>query len=262
MSVLADPITKLPAYLNSFSLVEGVVDARVQLKHTFGYTDWKIGQDIFETWETDGVGYKGRVDEYKKEIENDRPIYDHFKITGDVLDVGGLAGTVREFLPQNTRYISMDPFIDAITKIPKSKIEAYKCLSEVFNFIGAVAEFIPFQAETFDWVHMRSMLDHVQVPDLAIKEACRVLKPNGSILIGLHVEGGKSGRKPPLILMKDFIKWVFELVGFDKYKDRHTWHPTYNKLLKLISDNGFTIADSYWQPHWKDQVVYVLAHKV
>ena len=40
-----------------------------------------------------------------------------------------------------------------------------------------------------DTVHMRSMLDHVQVPDLAILEAHRVLKKNGQLtqIIGSEV---------------------------------------------------------------------------
>lgn len=36
-------------------------------------------------------------------------------------------------------------------------------------------------------VHMRSMLDHVQVPDLALLEAHRVLRLGGRVLVGLHV---------------------------------------------------------------------------
>ena len=45
-----------------------------------------------------------------------------------------------------------------------------------FNFIVAFAEFLPIKNSVFDFVHMRSMLDHVQVPDLVILEAHRVLK--------------------------------------------------------------------------------------
>jgi hypothetical protein len=61
--------------------------------------------------------------------------------------------------------------------------------------------------------------------------------------------------------MKDVLKATLELFGKDKYKDHHTWHPTYKNLLKLITDNGFKVQESFWQPYWKDQVVYVSAHK-
>lgn len=260
-SILSDPITKAPCSVDDFRVEKGIIDARVYMKNTFGYSEWKVGQEVFEVWEARGIGYQGEVEKYKKEIAYDKPIYDHFKLKGDILDVGGLTGTVREFLDSDTRYISVDPFIDAIFKIPKSKLDAYKCLNNNFNFVGSTAEFIPFLTESFDWVHMRSMLDHVQVPDLALKEAYRVLKPKGSLLIGLYVEGGKSGKKPFLRLAKDIVKEILEFIGINKYKDFHTWHPTHNNLLKLIIDNGFTVIESYWQPYWREQVVYVLANK-
>jgi len=260
-SILSDPITKERCSIDNFKLVRGIIDARVFMKNTFGYNDWEIGQDAYELWESSGTGYKNEVRRYKNEIDYDKSIYENFKLKGDILDVGGGTGTVREFLDKEVRYISVDPFIDAVFKIPKAKIEAYKCLNEQFNFVGSLAEFIPFQSKSFDWVHMRSMLDHVQVPDLALKEAYRVLKPNGSLLVGLSVEGGRSGKKPLFNLTKDLIKIILELMGINKYKDFHTWHPTYNNLLKLITDNGFIVKESFWQPYWKDQVVYVLAQK-
>lgn len=260
-NILAHPITKQPATSSDFKVERGVIDARVYLKNTYGYSDWSVGQDVFETWETDGEGYKNDVEAYKKETSYDKPIYDYFKITGDVLDIGGLTGTLREFLPKDIHFISIDPFIAAPYQIPKAKIEAYKCISERLNFVGGLAEFLPFQAESFDYVHMRSMLDHVQVPDLALMEACRVLKPKGLLLVGMSVAGGKSGKRPPIRLLKDSVLELFELVGIEKYKDFHSWHPTYKNLVKLITDNGFKVIDSYWQPYWKDQVVYVLAQK-
>jgi SAM-dependent methyltransferase len=261
VNILADPISKKSRLPKDFLSINGIIDARVFLENTYGFTDWKIGQDFYELTETTGVGYNDRVEAYKKEIDYDRPIYQHFKINGDILDLGGLTGNVREFLSEDTRLVSVDPFLDGIFQIPPARKEAYKCLSKPLNFVGALAEFIPFQEEVFNWVHMRSMLDHVQVPDLALKEVHRVLKPDGKLLVGLYVEGGKTGRKPFIRFTKDVIRETLGLIGINRFKDYHTWHPTYVNLLKLITDNGFEVQDSYWQPYWKDQVVYVLASK-
>ena len=261
VNILTDPVSKISRLPNDFQLINGIIDARVYLKNTYGFTDWKIGQDFFEQVEVSGSAYNNKVEAYKKEIDYDRPIYQHFKMKGDILDLGGLNGTVREFLSKDTRFVSVDPFIDGIFQIPPAKKEAYKCLSKPLNFIGSLAEFIPFQADAFDWVHMRSMLDHVQVPDLALKEVYRVLKPGGKLLVGMYVEGGKSGRKPLIRLIKDVIREALGWIRINRFKDHHTWHPTYVNLLKLITDNGFEVQDSYWQPYWKDQVVYVLASK-
>ena len=266
LKILADPITKKPTpppfFLSeNFSHINGIIDARVYLKNTYGFRDWEIGQEVYEQWQASGEGHNNQVNFYKKEIEYDRPIYEHFKMSGDILDVGGLTGTVREFLSEDCRFVSVDPYIEAVFKIAHAKKEAYKCLSKRFNFIGALAEFLPFQSDSFDYVHMRSMLDHVQVPDLALKEANRVLKFNGGLIVGLYVEGGKSGRKTFIRWAKEMIRKVLELIGIEKYKDFHTWHPSYFNLLKLITDNGFEVKESYWQPFWKEQVVYVFATK-
>ena len=261
VKILADPISKKSRLPMDFLSINGIIDARVFLQNTYGFTDWKIGQDFYELTETTGVGYNDRVEAYKKEIDYDRPIYQHFKMEGDILDLGGLTGNVREFLSEDTRLVSADPFLDGIFQIPPARKEAYKCLSKPLNFIGALAEFIPFQEEVFDWVHMRSMLDHVQVPDLALKEVHRVLKPDGKLLVGLYVEGGKSGRKTFIRFTKDVIREVLGWMRIKRFKDHHTWHPTYVNLLKIITSNGFKVQDTFWQPYWKNQVVYVLATK-
>ena len=105
------------------------------------------------------------------------------------------------------------------------------------------------------------MLDHVQIPDLALKEANRVLKSNGFIIVGLYVEGGKSGHTTLAKFLKNKAKKFLANLGIKKLKDFHTFHPTYQNLIMLIEDNGFKVIDSYWQPYWKDKVVYIKASK-
>ncbi len=261
LSVLADPISKQAVTPDAFVQVKGVLDARVFLKNTNGYEEWVEGQREYEAWEAAGEGYKDKVKSFRDEIGYDKLIYDHFKLDGAILDVGGELGTVREFLPPTVQFVSIDPYINAPHEIHPPKFEAYTCLSWPLNFISATAEFLPFLSSSFDWVHMRSMLDHVQVPDIALLEAMRVLKPNGRVLIGLYVEGGKSGVISVKQKLKDAIKHGLEHIGIDRWKDHHVWHPTYKGLIKLIEDNGFIVEDVYWQPHWNDQVCYVCARK-
>lgn len=168
---------------------------------------------------------------------------------------------MREFLAADVEFVSTDPWLFAPFANSNPRKAAYQCLSQPLNFIGATAEFQPFVAESFDWVHMRSMLDHVQVPDLALLEARRVLRPRGRLLIGLYVEGGKSGVISIQRRVKNTIKTGLQIVGINRWKDHHVWHPSYAGLTKLIQDNGFTIEDIFWQPQWKDMVCYVSAAK-
>ena len=256
--IFAHPITKQPVNYELFQGANGIIDMRVFLKNTQGYSVWEEGQ----------VGYEGlmkrdraSVNDYKAEIEYDQPIYQHYCLQGRILDCGGGAGTVREFLSDDVEFISTDPWLYAPFASSQERKAAYSCLNRPLNFIAATAEFQPFLAESFDWVHMRSMLDHVQVPDLAILEAKRVLKKGGRILIGLSVEGGKSG----VVTLKEHAKhWVkagLSSIGIGRWEDHHVWHPTYKELLKLITDNGFVVEDTYWQPHWNDTVCYICALK-
>jgi len=257
-TILANPVTKQPVSPESFQCIDGVMDARVFLKNTYGYSAWAEGQVEYEDFaEKDRTG----VDGYKAEIEYDRPIYEHYRLQGRILDCGGGAGTVREFLSNDVEFISTDPWIQAPFASSSERKVAYSCLNRPLNFIAATAEFQPFLAESFDWVHMRSMIDHVQVPDLAMLEAKRVLKKGGRVLIGLYVEGGKSGVTTLKQQTKNWIKAGLSLAGIDRWKDHHVWHPTYKELLKLVADNGLTVEDTYWQPHWNDTVCYVCALK-
>jgi SAM-dependent methyltransferase len=259
-SILADPITKESCLSDHFDVVQGVLDARVFLKNSFGYSEWKEGQKHFESWEEKEEQFEN-VEEHLENIEYDRPVYEYFRMTGDIADIGGMTGEVREFLQDDVNFISIDPFIEVPHLIQPIKTQAYKCFSDSLNFICGFAEFLPFKTASFDWVHMRSMLDHVQVPDLALIETKRVLKPGGALLVGLYVEGGKSGRHSFLDILKHYVKDILALIGISYFKDFHTWHPTYLNLKKLLTDNGFYIEDEFWQPYWKDKVVYIKAIK-
>jgi len=261
-SVLCDPVTKSQCHEEAFRTVCGVVDARISLKNTYGYEEWKDGQESYEAIvRSGGAIHENNVEAYRSEIEWDRPIYEYFQLEGKILDVGGGVGTIREFLTDSATYLSIDPYINGLSEIPQPKIEAYSCLRTHLNFIGGVAEFLPVISREFDWVHMRSMLDHVQVPDLALMEARRVLKDDGRLLVGLFVEGGKRGKQTVEQFCRDKIAHLLSRFGVKPFRDHHTWHPTYRNLVKLITDNGFEIRREYWQPHWKDQVVYLEAVK-
>ena len=108
---------------------------------------------------------------------------------------------------------------------------------------------------------MRSMLDHVQVVDLALIEAKRVLKADRKILIGLFVEGGKKCIVSRSKKFKKFVKSGLDLLGIDRWKDSHILDPTYNGLLKIIKDNGFNVEDTFGQPGHEDMVCYISAKK-
>lgn len=264
-AILAHPVSKLPIESSDLPEKHGVLDARVFLKHTYGFSAWVEGQDEYErdaelAYESQSSS-SDSVANYLAEIGYDQPVYRHYQLNGRVLDCGGGAGTLRQFLPSDVEFVSIDPWLHAASASSDARKQAYTCLTQPLNFIAGTAEFLPFVACSFDWVHMRSMLDHVQVADLAMLEARRVLRPDGRLLIGLYVEGGRTGVISPVQRFKELIKHGLEWFGVDRWKDHHVWHPTYSGLIKLIEDNGFEVEDTYWQPQWNDTVCYVCARK-
>lgn len=262
-SILADPLTKLPKNASDFKALDGIIDARITLPNTTGFTEWFEGQEAFESLEETKHYLRKPKSYFDSEIRNDAPIYEHFKLEEPILDVGGSIGLLREFLPPNCKYIVVDPFIDVARRTSDARKKAYKCLNEPLNFIASLAEFLPIQSNSVKTVHMRSMLDHVQVVDLCLLEAKRVLTVDGTLIVGITIEGKPFGGigvdLRPLELLKTSLKRMLTVLGFDRYKDEHVWHPTYQNLIKVITDAGFTISDVYWQPFWKGKVVYVSA---
>lgn len=225
------------------------------------------------------------LDEYLNEIDSVKEIYNNeFDINGKVLDIGGGQGTTRYFLQPDkvSLYISVDPFINIFQNLQfqLNLLKAYPCLAEPCNFLACRAENLPFIANIFDWIQMRSVLDHFQDPYLALKEAYRVLKPGGILLIGLTVYGGKSSLKTENqdIILRGFISKVIrkiqeaglsglikasirKLFNRKKYSDPHIFHWEYKNLIDLLNINKFTIVKEHWQKPPFTMCVYIGAKK-
>ena len=257
--ILANPITKKKASLEDFQFINGIIDARIFLKNSPGYEIWEEGQIEYESLYEKGEFYKDDLDNYKKEIDYDSPIYKEFPISGKVLDVGGGAGTLREFMKDSNNLVSIDPSEDPVGTSPDIKFLAYSCLNDPLNFLVANAEFVPFIENSFDIVHMRSMLDHVQSPDLSLLEAHRVLKQDGFLLVGMTIEGDEEGKLSFKEILKEYARFFLTFIGFKKFKDHHIMHPTLPSLKKILEENNFSIEKIYWQPFWEGRVVYIKA---
>lgn len=269
-SILVHPITKLPCKSQGLPQVNDLVDARVFLKNTHGFSKWSEGQEEFENWEARNSASHVKktsqqsmtnIEKFESEILYDKPIYENFKLSGRVLDVGGSSGMLRQHLGKDVEYVSIDPNPTAPFNIDQDRLQAYSCLREDFAFVCGSAEFLPFSSKSFDWVHMRSMLDHVQLPDLALLEANRILNDDGSLLVGISVEGNAEGKMTLREWVIENIRGLAKILRIKKWQDHHLWHPTVPNLKKLISDNGFEIVELYWQPIHENKVLYARAKK-
>ncbi len=153
-------------------------------------TLWQETQMVFEQF-TDEFGSRDSLQEYLDEIDSVREIYtEEYHISGSVLDVGGHQGRLRHFLGDDVDlYVSIDPYMEVFRGLDEQPnlLKAYPCLSEPCNFLSADAEYLPFKSRSFDWIHMRSVVDHFEDPYQAFLEAYRVCKIGGRLLVGLAI---------------------------------------------------------------------------
>ncbi len=233
--------------------------------------------DVWKTAQEEYIRYHefykklDNEEHFKKEIDSVKGIYrDEFQLSGRILDVGGGQGRLRHFLNnhQLENYICIDPFPEAMDGFGKMKnmLSAYNNINEPMYFMAAFAEKLPFKDAIFDWVHMRSVLDHFEDPVKAIQEAKRVLKPGGKLLIGVSIKKGnwlKSPDKPFIIVrVLSKIKRTLSPDKTPRYKtgaDDHVHEWSYEELISLISDNGFTIEKEHRQKSPWQNVIYISA---
>lgn len=271
--ILVDPLSKarlrrsenqlISDYGRRYHIRDGIYDLRVLTQHIGSqFSLWAHGQEEFERWSKEaGVRYKEQ--EYVEERESVRVVYDAIPILGRCIDIGGHQGRLRAYLSKEQEYISVDPFIDAFDdiRLQENLMAAYPFLTEPVNFVSALAEHLPFQSHAFDTAHMRSCIDHFYNPELALLEAHRVLKPGGQLVVGLYVEGGRTGRIGITKRSKETVRRVLSLVT-DAFQDHHMWHPTYTELCELIEACGFRIEMTHWQKAFVDKVCYLKAVKI
>ena len=93
-----------------------------------------------------------------------------------ILEVGSSFGTFQSYVASKDSHVfGIEPSLDAI-KIGQAGWENLPNPTQVVNSIG---ENLPFASESFDLVYSSNVLEHVQEPNLVIRESLRVLKVGG-----------------------------------------------------------------------------------
>jgi SAM-dependent methyltransferase len=238
-----------------------VPDLRVLTQHIGKTaTEWYQGQKGYEVVSRRAA--ERHSEYYASQRRGVEEVYEAIPIIGRCLDVGGNDGRLRTFLQPDQEYVIVDPFIGVLDEPRSDEFKRiYSSAGDPLNFICALAEHLPLCTETFDTVHMRSVIDHFSNPELALREAYRVLKVGGSLVLGLYVEGGQTGRERTPYNLSGMLGSVLGLCGFSRFKDHHIWHPTYQELRGLIEASGFSVIHTHWQKSEQNRVCYIKAGK-
>lgn len=288
----------------SCGLLFPIVDIPVTAAHSDPIRDFRIHYPTYcapegmKRWRTKNSAYQAyhkkwverdSLQDYLDQIASVSEIYgDVFHVSGKVLDVGGHQGRLRHFLAQDTSlYVSVDAYPEVFRRLDHQPnlTKAYPCLLQACNFVAGQSEHLPFRSNSFDWIHMRSVLDLFSDPFLALLEAYRCCKPGGNLLMSLVMVdkiGSPVCQNGPV--ERSFVSrlgrrltggrlnrlWRSAGIRAPKRKtsskspyprNEKMFHLTKEELFDLLARTGWNVAQEYWQKPPFEYCLYTRAVK-
>jgi ubiquinone/menaquinone biosynthesis C-methylase UbiE len=107
-----------------------------------------------------------------------------FGVRGKVLEIGGGAGAFTRAI----KHVRPDLFIVSTDFDPKL-IDLAKKIDPSGNYKKADATRLPFSSKSFDAVISFDVIEHLETPQKAFSESCRILKPKGVLHFAIPLEG-------------------------------------------------------------------------
>jgi len=147
---------------------------------TIDKTRWLVSQKkLVEYWHGETI--------LEQELERVRHFYaplmetyaGNLSDTSSILDIGCGPVCAARFLEQG-EHIYLDPLLDDFRRAYPGKLPKGKHLA-------MAAEGIPEPDASFDLILCIDALDHVMNPEMALHEMQRLLKPDGTLILGLPV---------------------------------------------------------------------------
>ena len=142
-------------------------------------------------------------------------------LSGFLLDVGCYNGSFSRYL-HRIKYVGVDVNRQAIKEAKRRKIDV----------VLASCDFLPFRSESFDACSSIEVIEHLYFPGKAVREAHRILKPNGKLIL----------TTPNLV---NFIDRVNMLMGVNIVpgleQSQHIRFFTWKSLNSFLKRNGFEL---------------------
>jgi ubiquinone/menaquinone biosynthesis C-methylase UbiE len=116
----------------------------------------------------------------------DQLIRPHLKAGSRVLEIGcGAGNLLLQATVSGSFPVALDLSMQALTFV-RSRLEEAISGAEApkgFACTQAIGEYLPLKDESFDCVLMSEVIEHLEAPQISLREAARVLRPAGRLLI-------------------------------------------------------------------------------
>lgn len=89
---------------------------------------------------------------------------------------------------------------------------------------------LPFSGNKFDCLLMLAVLEHLKFPKEVLREAYRILKPEGIVVL--------TTPSPSSKLILEFLAYYLNLISKEEIKDHKYYFPK-RELIKMFKDLGF-----------------------
>jgi len=152
----------------------------------------------------------------KREIEKILPD----PAQGRILDVGCAHGQILEFLMERTGWdmVGVEPVREIAEQAIKTGAEVHV----------ATLEEAGLDSDSFDVVMMSHVLEHVDDPDVTVREARRILKPGGCLLAFMPDHDGEDRKR------LGSLWWGYHV-------PRHLYHFDHISISQLLEQRGFEV---------------------
>ena len=165
-----------------------------------------------------------------------RLIRQHLEADSKVLEIGcGAGNLLLQAAVPGSYPVALDLAKQALTFVRSRLREAMSGIEAPRDFmcIQSIGEFLPLEGESFECILLSEVIEHLEVPQISITEAARVLRPGGRLLV---TTPNYRSFWPLMEQVVDRLNMAPKMAG-EQHISR--FHPT--SLKKLLIESGLQI---------------------